>query len=92
MKQAVNSVAAVLQGLQKELGRLVEASKEGQLSERGKPDQFQGAYAGIVKRRQRDAGRHPGADRRGQPNPRANPWRQHTGESRDRFARAITRR
>ena len=49
MKQAVNNVATVLQGLQKELGRLTEASREGQLSERGKPDQFQGAYAGIVK-------------------------------------------
>src|ERR1039457_747942 len=49
MKQAINNVAVVLQGLQKELGRLTEASKEGQLSERGKPDQFQGAYAGIVK-------------------------------------------
>jgi methyl-accepting chemotaxis protein len=49
MKQAVNNVAAVLQGLQKELGRLTEASREGLLSERGKPDQFQGAYAGIVK-------------------------------------------
>src|ERR1017187_5862227 len=34
MKQAVNNVAVVLQGLQKELGRLTEASKEGQLSER----------------------------------------------------------
>jgi len=49
MKQAVNNVAAVLQGLQKELARLTEASREGQLSERGKADQFQGAYAGIVK-------------------------------------------
>ena len=49
MKQAVNNVAVVLQGLRKELGRLTEASKEGQLSERGKPDQFQGAYAGVVK-------------------------------------------
>jgi len=49
MKQAVNSVAAVLQGLQKELARLTAASHEGQLSERGKPDQFQGAYADIVK-------------------------------------------
>ena len=49
MKQAVNNVAVVLQGLQKELARLTEASHEGQLSERGKPDQFQGAYAGIVK-------------------------------------------
>jgi len=49
MKQAINNVATVLQGLQKEMGRLTEASREGQLSERGKPDQFQGAYAGIVK-------------------------------------------
>src|ERR1035438_3354555 len=49
MKQAVNNVAVVLEGLQKELGRLTEASREGLLSERGKPDQFQGAYAGIVK-------------------------------------------
>jgi methyl-accepting chemotaxis protein len=48
MKLAVNNVAAVLQGLQKELGRLTDASKEGQLSERGKPEGFQGAYAGIV--------------------------------------------
>jgi methyl-accepting chemotaxis protein len=49
MKQAVNNVATVLQGLQKELERLTEASRDGQLSERGKPDQFRGAYAGIVK-------------------------------------------
>ena len=49
MKQAVNNVAIVLQSLQKELARLTDASKEGQLSERGKPDQFQGAYAEIVR-------------------------------------------
>jgi methyl-accepting chemotaxis protein/uncharacterized protein YukE len=49
MKQAVNTVAIVLQTLQKELARLTQASHEGQLSERGKADQFQGAYAGIVK-------------------------------------------
>jgi len=49
MKQAINSVAQVLQGLQKELARLIEASKEGQLSDRGKPEQFQGAYAEIVR-------------------------------------------
>jgi methyl-accepting chemotaxis protein len=48
MKQAINNVARVLQGLQKELARLIEASKEGQLSDRGKPEQFQGAYAEIV--------------------------------------------
>jgi len=49
MKVAVNNVAVVLQGLQRELGRLIEASKEGQLSDRGKPEQFQGAYAEIVR-------------------------------------------
>jgi methyl-accepting chemotaxis protein len=49
MKQAINNVALVLQGLQKELVRLTDASKEGQLSDRGKPDQFQGAYAEIVR-------------------------------------------
>ena len=49
MKQAVNNVGVVLQGLQKELARLTDASKEGQLSERGKPEQFQGAYAEIVR-------------------------------------------
>jgi methyl-accepting chemotaxis protein len=48
MKAAINNVGTVLQGLQKELGRLIEGSKEGQLSERGKPEQFQGAYAEIV--------------------------------------------
>jgi methyl-accepting chemotaxis protein len=49
MKQAVNNVAIVVQALQKEMGRLTEASKEGQLSDRGKPEQFQGAYAEIVR-------------------------------------------
>jgi methyl-accepting chemotaxis protein len=49
MKVAVNNVGLVLQGLQKELGRLIEASRDGQLSERGKPDQFQGAFAEIVR-------------------------------------------
>ncbi len=33
----------------KELGRLTEASREGQLSERGKPELFLGSYAEIVK-------------------------------------------
>ncbi|WP_348263383.1 methyl-accepting chemotaxis protein [Telmatobacter sp. DSM 110680] len=49
MKIAVNNVAIVLQGLQKEMTRLTQASHEGQLSERGKPEQFVGAYAGIVR-------------------------------------------
>jgi len=49
MKVAVNHVAAVVQALEREMGRLTEASKEGQLSERGKPEQFHGAYAEIVR-------------------------------------------
>ena len=49
MKVAVNNVAVVVQALEKEMGRLTEASKEGQLSERGKPEQFHGAYAEIVR-------------------------------------------
>ncbi len=49
MKQAVNNVAVVVQALQKEMARLTDASREGQLSDRGKPEQFQGAYAEIVR-------------------------------------------
>ena len=49
MKQAVNNVATVLQGLQREMARLTEASREGRLTERGKPDGFKGAYADIVQ-------------------------------------------
>jgi methyl-accepting chemotaxis protein len=49
MKQAVNNVGSVVQGLQKELMHLTDASREGQLSERGKPEQFRGAYADIVR-------------------------------------------
>jgi methyl-accepting chemotaxis protein len=49
MKLAVNNVAVVVQALEKEMGRLTEASKEGQLSDRGRPEQFHGAYAEIVR-------------------------------------------
>ena len=49
MKVAVNNVAIVLQAMQKEVTRLTDASREGQLSERGKADQFQGAFAEIVR-------------------------------------------
>jgi methyl-accepting chemotaxis protein len=49
MKQAVNNVAQVLQGLQKELERLTIASREGQLSERARPEQFKGAYAEVLR-------------------------------------------
>ena len=49
MKVAVNNVAQVVQGLQTELTKLSEAAKAGHLSERGKPEQFQGAYSEIVR-------------------------------------------
>ena len=49
MKQAINNVAVVLQSLQRELARLAEASKAGKLTERGNHEQFQGAYAAIVR-------------------------------------------
>jgi methyl-accepting chemotaxis protein len=49
MKQAVNNVGSVVQGLQKELLRLTEASRDGHLGDRGKPEQFRGAYADIVR-------------------------------------------
>ena len=39
----------MVQTLAKGTGALTDASKEGQLSERGKPEQFQGAYAEIVR-------------------------------------------
>ena len=49
MKVAVNNVAVVVQKLRDELGRLIQASHDGQLSERGKPDQFQGAFAELIR-------------------------------------------
>src|SRR5262249_18136475 len=49
MKLAVNNVASALQALQKDLVRLTGAPREGQLSERGQPEQFRGAYADIVR-------------------------------------------
>ncbi|MGC2324333.1 MAG: methyl-accepting chemotaxis protein, partial [Terriglobales bacterium] len=49
MKIAVNNVALVVQKLRDELGRLIQASRDGQLNERGKPDQFQGAFAELLK-------------------------------------------
>ncbi len=42
-------IVEVLQGLLKELQTLTVASTEGQLSARGKPEQFNGAYADVVK-------------------------------------------
>src|SRR5208283_2780257 len=49
MKQAINNIAVALQLLQKEMARMNDFAKDGQLSERAKPDQFKGAYAEIVR-------------------------------------------
>ena len=49
MKLAVNTVGTVLQNLDASLAHLTEAAKAGQLKERGKAEQFQGAYAEIVR-------------------------------------------
>jgi methyl-accepting chemotaxis protein len=49
MKQGINNIAVALQLLQKEMLRMSDLAKEGQLSERAKPDQFKGAYAEIVR-------------------------------------------
>jgi len=48
MKNAVNAIGKVLQDLQAEFARLIEASREGRLGERGKADRFAGAYADII--------------------------------------------
>jgi len=48
LAKSFGAIAEVVQRLQSELSRLTEASRQGRLSERGKPEQFQGAYAGIV--------------------------------------------
>jgi methyl-accepting chemotaxis protein len=49
MKIAVNTVGTVLQNLDHCVTQLAEAALAGQLTERGKAEQFQGAYAGIVR-------------------------------------------
>ena len=55
MKIAVNNVGVVLQGLQKELGRLIVASRDGQLSERGKQRSVSGRLLRHRARRERNA-------------------------------------
>ncbi|UWZ82456.1 methyl-accepting chemotaxis protein [Occallatibacter riparius] len=49
MKLAVNNVGIVLQSLNKELGRLADAGRQGQLATRGRDAEFQGAFSGIVR-------------------------------------------
>ncbi len=45
---AIIGMMEVIQALAKELDRITVACKEGQLSERGKSDQFSGAFAGVI--------------------------------------------
>ena len=52
-----------------EIMRLVDASREGRLTERGRADQFDGVLSRNRAGHQRNAGRHPAADRGGQPHP-----------------------
>ncbi len=49
LAKSMQNVIEVLNGLQKELARLTEASKQGRLSERGKSEQFRGAYSELVQ-------------------------------------------
>ncbi|MCX6694527.1 MAG: hypothetical protein NT074_08305, partial [Methanomicrobiales archaeon] len=46
---ALTKTLETLLALESEMKRLTEASKEGKLTERGRPEQFKGAYAGVVK-------------------------------------------
>jgi methyl-accepting chemotaxis protein len=46
---SMNNAIAALDDLRKEIQRLTEASQEGMLSEHGRTEQFQGAYAEIVQ-------------------------------------------
>ncbi|MDM8549200.1 methyl-accepting chemotaxis protein [Desulfobacterales bacterium HSG2] len=48
MAESMSNVISVLQGLQTELVRLTETARQGRLSERGRPEEFMGAYAEIV--------------------------------------------
>ncbi len=48
MKDAINGVQSNIMQLQSEMARLTQASKDGQLSERGKADHFKGGYAEVV--------------------------------------------
>ncbi|MEI7671959.1 MAG: hypothetical protein WCK00_07590 [Deltaproteobacteria bacterium] len=46
---SMNTAGASLDNLRNEIKRLANASQEGMLSERGRPEQFRGAYAEIVR-------------------------------------------
>ncbi len=76
MKQAVNNVAVVLQGLQKELASLNRRIQRGTTLRTGQAGAVQGCLCRHRWRRQPDARRHPAAHRRRQPHPGADFQRQ----------------
>ena len=49
LARSLTQVIDSLRSLMAEVARLTESSHQGLLSERGKPEQFKGAYAGLVK-------------------------------------------
>ena len=49
MKLNINNIALALHGFQKEFLRLSEACRNGQLSVRGRSEQFEGAYGEIIQ-------------------------------------------
>jgi len=48
LSKSLIKVTDVLNNLLKELQRLTQALRDGELSQRGKPEQFQGAYAEVI--------------------------------------------
>ncbi len=49
MKQNVNGIAAVMQRLRAEIGKLTDFSHEGHLEKRGDASGFQGAYGEVIE-------------------------------------------
>lgn len=49
LAKGLNEVVVTLKSLLGEVARLTEASRDGLLSERGRPDEFKGAYSELVK-------------------------------------------
>ena len=69
MKLAVNNVAVVLQGLQKELARLTDSIQRWTALRTRQAGAVPGRLCRGGRRRQPDARRHPAAHRRRQPHP-----------------------
>jgi methyl-accepting chemotaxis protein len=92
MKQAVNNVAVVVQGLQKEMARLTDASRGRATLRARQARAVPGRLRGIVRGVNDHAGRHPAAHRRRQPHSGADLQRQDRRTDCARPTRATTRR